>query len=125
MLNDQMQKVCSEDIFCENTRTADVSFAPEVARLQAREAQLSFKVWAMRSQETECETQFLTLQQENGRLNDLRNQIRGASESMDMNNLGPAQQLQTSKFELRRAHTEVSHLRSSVRRNQSSDTRDA
>ena len=61
----------------------------------------------------ESQTQLLTLQQENARLNDRVNQIRSASASMDINNLGFAQQLLTSKFELRRARTEDLHMRSS------------
>ena len=68
----------------------------------------------MRSQETELQTQLLTLQLENARLNDIVNQIRSANESMDSKNLGLAQQFQTSKFELSSAQTEVSHLRSSM-----------
>ena len=39
----------------EETRTANASIAPEVARLQAREAQLSTRVSTMRSQESECQ----------------------------------------------------------------------
>ena len=52
----------------------------------------------------------LALQQENDRLNALMNQMRSASESMHIENLGSAQQLQTSKVELSGAETEVSHL---------------
>ena len=52
-------------------------------------------------------------------------QIRCASESMDIKKLCLAQHVQTSKFELSRAQTEVSHLRSSVARNQSTETRDS
>ena len=44
---------------------------------------------------------------------------------MNVQNLGLAQQLQTSKFELRCSQTEVSNLRISVERNQSTETRDA
>ena len=51
--------------------------------------------------------------------------IRSTSTSVDSQNLGLAKQLLTSKFELGRAQTEVSHWRSSVERNQSSQTRDA
>ena len=40
-------------------------------------------------------------------------------------NFGLAHQLQTSKFELDRAQTDVSHLRSLVERNQSTENRDA
>ena len=79
----------------------------------------------MRSQETELQTQLLTPHQENALLHDLMNQIRSASESLDTKNLGFAQQVQTEKFELSRAQTEVSHLRSSMGRNPTTETRDA
>ena len=52
------------------------------------------------------------------------NQFHGANESMDTEN-GLVQQLLTSKFELSRAQTGVSHLRISVVRTQSTETRDA
>ena len=45
--------------------------------------------------------------------------------SVDIENLGLARQLPTSKFELSRARTEVSHMRSSVARNQPTETPDA
>ena len=60
---------------CEETRTANVSLAPEVTHLQAREAQLFTRVSTMRSQETELHGQFLNLQKENARINALMNQI--------------------------------------------------
>ena len=47
-------------------------------------------------------------QQENARLNDLMNHLRSESECMDSQDLGLAQQLQTSKLELSRAQNEVS-----------------
>ena len=47
--------------------------------------------------------------QDNARLNDLVNQIRNASGSIDRKTLGWAQQLQTSKLELSRAQSEVAH----------------
>ena len=78
----------------------------------------------MRSGETELQTQSLTLQPQNARLNDLMNQIRSASECVDVKNLGLAQQLQTSKFELNCAQTEVSHFLQVVR-NQSIENEDA
>ena len=65
----------------------------------------------MRRQETEIETQLFPL---------LMNQIRSASESVDIFNLGLAPQWQTSKFELSPTQTEVSRLRISLGRNSSS-----
>ena len=110
---------------CEETKTANANVAPEVIHLQVREAQLSTKVSSLTSQETELHGQLQNQRQENTRINALMNKIRIASESMNNKKTGLAQQLQTSKFELSCAQTEVSHLRSSVERNQSAETRDA
>ena len=87
-----------------------------VLRQKLLDPQLSNSVSPMRSQETDLQTQWLTLHQENARLDDLMNQIRSANESMYFQNLGFAVQSQTSKFELSRAQTDVSHLRGRVER---------
>ena len=70
----QLRNLCAE------TENANARIAPVVVRLQATEAQLSATVSAIRSQETELQTQLLALQQENARLNDLMNQICSSSE---------------------------------------------
>ena len=70
----QLRNLCAE------TENANARIAPVVVRLQATEAQLSARVSAIRSQETELQTQLLALQQENARLNDLMNQICSSSE---------------------------------------------
>ena len=49
-----------------------------------KKAQLSTNVSTLRSQETELQTQLLTLHQENARLNELLHQIRRASEFRDV-----------------------------------------
>ena len=48
---------------CEETTTANASFAPEVARLPAREAQLPTRVSKLRNQETELQGQLQNLHQ--------------------------------------------------------------
>ena len=60
----QLRNLCAE------TENANARIAPVVVRLQATEAQLSARVSAIRSQETELQTQ----------LNDLMNQICSSSE---------------------------------------------
>ena len=92
---------------------------PEVVRLQAREAQQSARVWTMRSQETGLQGQVQNLHQGNARINDLMNHIQITSDSMDIRDKVLAQQLRTSNLELSPLQTKVSHLRTSVVRNQS------
>ena len=70
----------------------------------------------------ETRTANASMAPEDARLNDVMNQIRSARESLYTTNLLSAQQLLTSKFELSRAQTKVSHLRSSVERNQPTET---
>ena len=96
---------------CEGTRSANASIAPGVVRVQAREAQLSQRLEDAKARD--------------GSTNTVAASPTGSgSESMDLNNLGSEQQLQTSKFELSRAQTEVSHSRSYAGRNQSTETGD-
>ena len=77
------------------------------------------------SHEVELQGQLQKLHQENARINDLMNQIQITNDSMNIRNQGLAQKLQTSHFELSRAQAGVSHLRTSVERNQSTENRDA
>ena len=53
------------------------------------------------------------------------NRIQITGDSMNIRNQGLAHQLQTSNVELSRSQTEVSHLRTSVGRNESTENLDA
>ena len=107
----------------EETRTANASIAPEVNRLHARDAQLSTTVSTMRNQqETE---QLQNLHQEYARINVRINQIQITNSSIKPRSQELVQQLQTSNLEINHVQTEVFDLRNSVRRNQSTQRRDA
>ena len=105
------------------TRTANASIAPEVNRLQARDAQLSTTVSTMRNQQ-EAE-QLQNLHQEYARINVRINQIQITNSSIKPRSQELVQQLQTSNLEINHVQTEVFDLRNSVRRNQSTQRRDA
>ena len=89
----------------EETKTANASFAPEVTRLEAREAQLSTRVSTRRKQETELQGLLLNLVQENARINALMNQIQTANSSIDTTN-PELKQVQTSNFKISRLQAE-------------------
>ena len=89
----------------------------KVVRQQVREAQPSTRVST--SHEVELQGHL------NARIDDLMNQIQITNDSMNIRNQGLAQKLQTSHFELSRAQAGVSHLRTSLERNQSTENRDA
>ena len=107
----------------EKTRNANANIAPEVICLQSREPPLSTRASTMRNQETELQTQLLSVHQENAGLHVLFNQIRITNSLM--HSRGLAQQLQTPNLELSGLQTEVSHLRTSEGRNPSTECRDA
>ena len=86
---------------CEETRTPNVSVAPEVTRLQAREAQLSTRVSTLQNRDEELQRQ-LPNHHQDARINALLNQIQTTKNSMKTRN-ELTQQLQTSSMA-------VSHL---------------
>ena len=79
----------------------------------------------MRNHETELQGQLQHIQQENTRINVLMNHIQIAISSMNTGNQELAKQFQTSNFKLHRLQTEVTHLRTSVERTQTTEGRDA
>ena len=101
----QLRNVCGE------TGTANAS-------TQAPDAPPSARVSTMGSQETELQTQLLTLHNWKMRGPMILNQVRSASESMDLVKCWISAEIPYVKFELSRAQTDISHLRSSMRRNQ-------
>ena len=109
----------------EETRTANASIAPEVTRLQAREAQQSTTVSTMRNHETGLQGQLLNLRQENARINALMNEIQITNSSMNTRNQGGDEATADVKLEIRLLQIKVFHLRCSVERNQSTESRDA
>ena len=106
---------------CEEARNANTSVAPEVTRLQIREAQQPTRASAVRNQATEWHGQLQNLHQENTLINTLMNKIQITNSSMNTRIQDLTQQLQ----QLSRLQAGVSYLRTSVERNQSTENRDA
>ena len=99
----------------EETRSVNASIAPEVVRIQAREAQLVTDVTSLQKQETELQGQLQNLHPENARvyapLNQILitiNSVQGTRTSRD--------QLQTSEVEIGRLQAEACDLRNWVER---------
>ena len=80
--NDQVRKACSQETYVKRHELRMPILHQTFIRLQAREAKLS-EFSKIRREEPELQTQLLTLQLENDPLNDLLNQMRSASDSME------------------------------------------